>query len=110
MEHIALVEAANLVRTVELLKQAGVWVFGLEAHADRNLWDADLTGRTALVIGSEGKGIRRLVRARCDFLLRIPLHGRITSLNASASAAIALAECLRQRSSKTDAGQLQLTP
>ncbi len=97
MEYIDLIEVTNLVRAVEALKKAGFWIAGLDANADKDLWDADLTGKVGLVIGSEGKGVRRLVAKQCDFHLRIPLTGPITSLNASVSAAIALAECLRQR-------------
>ena len=97
MEHIALVEAVNLARAIDAMKDAGFWTAALEAEAPQDIWDADLTGRMALVIGSEGKGIRRLVSEHCDLHLRIPLQGPITSLNASVSAGIALAECLRQR-------------
>jgi 23S rRNA (guanosine2251-2'-O)-methyltransferase len=100
MEYIPLVAATNLVRAIDALKQAGFWIAALDAAAPQLLWEADLSGRVALVIGSEGKGLRRLVRERCDFHLRIPLSGPITSLNASVSAAIALAECLRQRTTK----------
>lgn len=97
MEYIDLVQATNLTRAIDDLKKAGFWVAGLDAAADKTIWEADLKGRVALVVGSEGKGIRRLVRENCDFHLRIPLSGPITSLNASVSAAIAIAECLRQR-------------
>lgn len=97
MEYIELVEAANLVRAMEEMKQAGFWIAALDAKASQTLWQADLTGRIGFVIGSEGKGVRRLVRDRCDYHLRIPLRGAISSLNASVSAAIALAECMRQR-------------
>lgn len=97
MEYVDLVQATNLVRSLDTLKKAGCWIAALDAAASQNLWDADLTGRIVLVIGSEGKGIRRLVNQHCDLHLRIPLRGPITSLNASVSAAIALAECLRQR-------------
>jgi len=97
MEYIDLVQATNLTRAIEDLKKAGFWIAGLDAAADKTIWEADLKGRIALVVGSEGKGIRRLVREHCDFHLRIPLEGPITSLNASVSAAIAIAECLRQR-------------
>lgn len=100
MEYIDLVRATNLVRAVDGLKAAGVWVAALDAGADQVLWDADLTGPLALVIGSEGRGIRRLVSEHCDLHLRIPLEGPITSLNASATAAAALAECLRQRTKR----------
>lgn len=104
MEYIDLVVAVNLVRALEGLKKAGYWVAGLEADAPLNLWEGDLKGRVALVIGSEGKGIRRLVREHCDFLLRIPLTGPISSLNASVSAAVALVECMRQRASAAKRG------
>ena len=97
MEYIDLVQATNISRTIDDLKKVGFWVAGLDADADKTIWQADLKGRIALVVGSEGKGIRRLVRENCDFHLRIPLSGPITSLNASVSAAIAIAECLRQR-------------
>ena len=97
MEYIDLVQAPNLSRAIDDLKKAGFWIAGLDAAAEKTIWEADLKGRVALVIGSEGTGIRRLVRENCDFHLRIPLSGPVTSLNASVSAAIAMAECLRQR-------------
>ena len=97
MEYIDLVQATNLTRAIDELKKAGFWIAGLDAAAEKTIWEADLKGRIALVVGSEGKGVRRLVREHCDFHLRIPLNGPITSLNASVSAAIAIAECLRQR-------------
>ena len=97
MEYIDLVQTTNLARALQALKKAGFWVAGLDAEGDRPLWEADLSGRMALVVGSEGRGIRRLVREQCDLLARIPLTGPITSLNASVSAGIALAECVRQR-------------
>ena len=97
MEHVTLVRATNLVRAIDALKEQGFWIAALDPSSDQLLWQADLTGRIALVIGSEGKGIRRLVLEHCDHRLRIPLEGPITSLNASVCAGIALAECLRQR-------------
>ncbi len=97
MEYVTLVEAANLVRCVQRMREAGFWMTGLDAQGPTLIWDTDLTGRTGVVIGSEGKGMRRLVRAACDALARIPLEGPITSLNASVSAAIAFAESMRQR-------------
>ncbi len=100
MEYIDLVQAANLVRSLEALKKAGFWIAALDADARQLLWEADLTGRVVLLIGGEGKGIRRLAAEHCDFHLRIPLTGPITSLNASISAAIALAECRRQRTAR----------
>lgn len=97
-EYIDLVQATNIVRCLKGLKRAGFWIVALDVHARKSLWDADLTGSIAVVVGSEGKGIRQLVREHCDFGLRIPVTGPITTLNASVSAAIAFAECLRQRS------------
>ncbi|MDQ1256288.1 MAG: rRNA (guanosine2251-2-O)-methyltransferase [Candidatus Hydrogenedentes bacterium] len=97
MEYIELVRATNLARTLEGLKEAGFWIAALDPEGDQVLWNADLKGRIAIVVGSEGKGIRRLVLESCDFRLRIPLQGAITSLNASVSASVALVECLRQR-------------
>lgn len=97
MEHIDLVQATNLSRAIDAMKESGFWIAGLDAAGDKTVWEADLKGRIALVIGSEGKGMRRLVREHCDFLVRIPLTGPITSLNASVSAAIAIYECMRQR-------------
>lgn len=102
MEYLDLVEVTNLARAMEKLQDAGFWITGLEADGDKLIWEADLTGRTALVIGSEGKGMRRLIKEKCDFLTRIPITGPITSLNASVSAAIALAEVARQRALKTN--------
>ena len=97
MEHIDLVRATNLVRSLKALKTAGFWIAGLDAAAPECLWDADLAGRIALVVGSEGRGMRRLVREQCDLLLRISLPGPIKTLNASVSAALALGEWVRRR-------------
>lgn len=96
-EYIPLLRVTNLVRAIGQCQEKGFWFAAFEADGDRTLWEADLTGRIGLVIGSEGSGVRRLVRERCDLHLRIPIGGPITSLNASVSAGIALAECLRQR-------------
>lgn len=97
MEHLPLLRARNLARGLEALKEAGFWIASLDQDAPQLLWEADLRGRVGLVIGNEGRGVRRLVAERSDFHLRIPLQGPITSLNASVSAAIALTECARQR-------------
>lgn len=97
MEHAELVQVTNLVRFLEGLKEAGFWIAAFDEDAPKSLWEADLGGRIALVIGSEGKGVRRLVGEHCDFHVRIPLPGPLTTLNASVSAGVALVECLRQR-------------
>ncbi len=97
VEHLLVAQVTNLVRAIESLKARDVWVAGLAATGDAQLYhQADLTGSLALVVGSEGEGLRRLVRERCDFLLRMPMLGRVTSLNASVAGAVALYEALRQ--------------
>lgn len=96
MEYMDLVRVTNLARAMKQLKEGGFWIGGLDMHGDSTLWDANLTGKIALVVGSEGKGMRRLIQEGCDFTMNIPIDGPITSLNASVSTAIALAEWMRQ--------------
>lgn len=98
VEYMPVARVTNLAAALEELQQAGVWVFGTAAEGDRSLWEADLTGGTAIVIGSEGDGMSRLTREKCDFLVSIPMKGKISSLNASAAASVVLYEALRQRS------------
>ena len=88
---------ANITAAIKELKLRGVWVYGTAAKADSQLYQTDLTGPAAIVIGSEGDGMSRLVADSCDFKLSIPMKGRISSLNASAAAAILLYEARRQR-------------
>ena len=97
VEHMAVARVVNLAAALKELQEAGVWVFGTAADGDRNLWEADLKSPAALVIGSEGTGMSRLTRENCDFLLSIPLRGKVSSLNASNAAAIVLYEAVRQR-------------
>ena len=87
----------NLARTLDELKQAGLWIAGAASDTPRELYGTDLRGPLALVLGAEGKGLRRLTRERCDFLMRIPMAGSVASLNVSAAAAVCLFEALRQR-------------
>jgi 23S rRNA (guanosine2251-2'-O)-methyltransferase len=100
VEHCPVARVTNLARTVEELKEAGVWTVAAVPDGARELREVDLTVPTALVIGGEGQGIRPLVRRTCDHEVRIPMAGRVGSLNASASAAIALYEAARQRGQK----------
>jgi len=95
--HMAIARVTNLVSAIEELKDAGLWVFGVSAEGKELFWERDLTGAAAFVIGSEGAGISRLVSEKCDLSLRIPMYGKISSLNASVSAAIVVYEALRQR-------------
>lgn len=97
LEHTRLCRVTNLVSSIQWLKKQGFWVAGLAMEGEQSLFEADLKGPLALVIGGEGRGLRRLVREHCDFLLSIPLCGRVDSLNASAAAAVVLYEALRQR-------------
>ncbi|MBN1813756.1 MAG: 23S rRNA (guanosine(2251)-2'-O)-methyltransferase RlmB, partial [Anaerolineae bacterium] len=98
VEHLLVAQVTNLVDAIGRLKGYDVWVAGLEAARDAQLYTkADLTGALALVVGSEGEGLRRLVRERCDFLLQLPMHGQVTSLNASVAGSVVLYEVLRQR-------------
>ena len=91
------VRANNLSRVIDSLKERGVWVTGADAAGDRDLYEADLKGPTAIVIGSEGQGISRLVAEKCDFLVKIPMKGNVNSLNASVAATLMIYECARQR-------------
>ena len=97
LEYMKVAKVVNLVSTIEELKQKGVWIFGTAAEGSVPMYKADLTGPTAIVIGSEGDGMSRLVQKSCDMTVHIPMKGHITSLNASASASILLYEALRQR-------------
>ncbi len=97
VEHLPVARVTNLARAIAELKEAGVWTVALDADAPDSLAAVDLTLPTALVLGAEGSGIRPLVRKTCDRVARIPMSGRIGSLNASAAAAIALYEAARQR-------------
>ncbi len=97
MEHADIYMITNTASVLKSLKQSGVWVSGLDAAGDKTLYESDLTGHIALVIGGEHKGIRPLVKKECDFLLSIPNLGNINSLNASVAGGIAMFEALRQR-------------
>lgn len=97
MAHMRLAPVVNIGRSVVELKAEGVWVVGLDAEATQVYHEVDYTLPTAVVVGSEGTGLRRLVRERCDWLVSIPMLGHVTSLNVSAAAAIVLYEAVRQR-------------
>ena len=97
LEHIRLVRVANLVQTIKHCKTAGLWIMGLQPDAAQSIYAADLSGSIALVLGGEQKGIRRLVKKNCDFMVSIPQSGVFNSLNASVAAAVAMYEALRQR-------------
>lgn len=96
-EHVPVARVPNLPAALRELQERGLWIYGTAADGPADLWHADFTGPLALVIGSEGEGMGRLVREHCDFLVRIPLRGKLDSLNASAAAGILMYEVLRQR-------------
>ena len=97
VSYVPVARVPNIAALLKELQKEGVWVFGTAAEGTTTLYDADLKGPAAIVIGSEGDGITRLVREGCDFLVSIPMKGKISSLNASAAAAILLYEAVRQR-------------
>lgn len=99
-EHLAIVRVGNLNDAISELKEAGVWVYGTDGSADKLYYEEDLTGPCAIVIGSEGRGMNKLVMKNCDVLLKIPMKGHITSLNASVSGGIVIFEAVRQRNLK----------
>ena len=97
VSYVPVARVPNIAALLKELQKEGVWVFGTAAEGTTTLYDADLKGPAAIVIGSEGDGMTRLVREGCDFLVSIPMKGKISSLNASAAAAILLYEAVRQR-------------
>ncbi|MEA4894878.1 MAG: 23S rRNA (guanosine(2251)-2'-O)-methyltransferase RlmB [Oscillospiraceae bacterium] len=96
-EHMAVARVANLTAAIKELKDAGIWVYGTAAEGESPLWRTEIKGPVCIVIGSEGEGIGRLVRENCDFLISIPMRGKVSSLNASAAAAVLIYEVMRQR-------------
>lgn len=101
IEYMRVARVTNIGRTIDELKERGVWVAACDMDGD-NYTDADLKGPIAIVIGNEGKGISRLVKEKCDFTVSIPMTGRISSLNASNAAAILMYEIIRQRGQKAE--------
>ena len=97
-EHMAIARVPNIPAAIKELKDRGLWIYGTAADGQSSLWNTDFTGSMALVIGSEGGGMGRLVRESCDFIVSLPMKGQVSSLNASAAAAIVMYEVLRQRS------------
>ncbi len=100
VEHMAVARVPNITAAMNELKEAGIWIYGTAAEGSSQMWETDFSGPLAIVIGSEGDGMSRLVSENCDFRVSIPMRGRVSSLNASASGAIVMYEVLRQRMSK----------
>lgn len=100
VHHVPIADVVNIARAVDELKSAGVWTVGLDAEGKTPYYELDLATPTAIVLGAEGHGLRRLVRERCDFVAAIPMAGHVSSLNVSAAAAIVLFDAVRQRRSR----------
>ncbi|MFT0622554.1 23S rRNA (guanosine(2251)-2'-O)-methyltransferase RlmB [Ectopseudomonas guguanensis] len=96
-EVIPLVAVTNLARTLEKLQKKGLWVVGTAGEAEQELYQLDMTGPTVLVMGAEGKGMRRLTREHCDYLVKLPMGGSVSSLNVSVATGVCLFEAVRQR-------------
>lgn len=103
-EVLPLVQVTNLARTLKALRERGVWVYGAAGEATESLYDQDLRAPVALVLGSEGKGLRRLTREGCDALVQLPMAGSVSSLNVSVAAGVCLFEAVRQRRPTGTAG------
>jgi 23S rRNA (guanosine2251-2'-O)-methyltransferase len=97
LDHISVGRVGNLIRLIQHLKEAGLWIYGVDPQAAKLHTDIDMTGPIALVLGGEGEGIRPGVLGECDGHVRIPMQGRVQSLNVSAAAAVVLFEAVRQR-------------
>lgn len=101
-DHVPFAQVTNLARTMEKLKAAGAWIVGTSDHAaSRSLYELDLTGPLAIVMGSEDKGMRRLTEENCDFLAALPMAGKVECLNVSVATGVCLFEAVRQRLPKT---------
>jgi 23S rRNA (guanosine2251-2'-O)-methyltransferase len=100
--HVKVADVVNIARSLDTLKEAGVWAVGLAGDGPTRYDQVDYTVPTAFVVGSEGTGLRRLVRERCDWVVSIPMSGHVQSLNVSVAAGVVLFEAVRQRRSKTD--------
>lgn len=98
VEYMPVVKVSNIAYTMDQLKDKGLWIYGADMDGKEDYFDVDIKGPVGIVVGNEGKGIGRLVKEKCDFLIKIPMKGKVTSLNASVSASIIMYEVLRQRS------------
>ncbi|MFK7851007.1 MAG: 23S rRNA (guanosine(2251)-2'-O)-methyltransferase RlmB [Akkermansiaceae bacterium] len=100
-DHVPFVQVTNLARTMEHLKEAGLWFVGTSDKAEKSLYDLDLKGPLAMVLGAEEKGMRRLTEENCDFLAKLPMAGKVECLNVSVATGICLFEAVRQRQIET---------
>ncbi len=103
VEYVHVARVSNMAQTIDMLKKRGVWVTGTDASAVQDAYAADLTGPIAIVIGNENQGMGRLIKEKCDFLIKLPMLGHIQSLNASVAAGVTMYEVVRQRRSASSA-------
>ena len=99
-EHLAIARVGNINDAIDELKENGVWIYGTDGSAEKLYFEENLTGPIAIIIGSEGRGMNKLTMKKCDVLLKIPMKGHITSLNASVSGGIVIFEAVKQRMDK----------
>ena len=99
IQHLPIAKVVNIASTIDELKKKGVWIYGAEAEGV-SLYESDLSGAAAFVVGSEGNGISRLVKEKCDFLLSIPMYGKVNSFNVSCATAVVLCQAARCRNQK----------
>lgn len=97
IEHVNMIQVNNLARTIDELKEKGFWIIGTDMHGEKSYMDIDTSVSLAIIIGSEGFGMSRLVREKCDYLVNVPMHGYVNSLNASVTAALLMYEVLRKK-------------
>ncbi|NTW05309.1 MAG: 23S rRNA (guanosine(2251)-2'-O)-methyltransferase RlmB [Peptococcaceae bacterium] len=97
IEHVPVARIVNMSQTIDFLKEQGLWIVGADANGSKNIWESNLDGPLAIVIGGEDKGLGRLISEKCDFLVSLPMMGKINSLNASVAAALIMYEARRQR-------------
>lgn len=97
VDTVPVVQVTNLVRSIKKIQAAGVWVYGAAGETDQSVYQTDLKGKIAIVMGAEEKGLRRLTRETCDVLFKIPMQGKVESLNVSVATAVILYEAVRQR-------------
>lgn len=96
LEVLPLITVTNLVQAIDVLKKSGYWIYGLDGHSDQYIADVKLDTKTALILGAEGAGLRRLTAEHCDFMVKLPIHGQMESLNVSNAAAVALYDIYRR--------------
>ena len=101
-EHMLVAQVVNVARAIDEMKARETWVAALAGEAKQSIYQCDLRGALAIIVGSEGEGVHKLLRDKADFLLRLPMHGKVESLNASVAGAVALYEAVRQRTKTAD--------